>query len=837
MAPPPALPLPIAALLRRARNATDPTRRHLAAYYAWEASLRLTVAAEPPSDASTLAMPSVGHWVRAMPPRPGSLTDPALLALHALLAEVGTEQRSMPRSTNAQKLLALLPAYRNKVIGHGSTRTDAFNEGAARAFLEAIEPAWRLGVFLPPGAALLFVEAVEIDAGGARRARLVRLEGLASERERDAEVAEEVRPERVYVRNDGRFASLHPWVLFEGGDERERVLFFNGFRNAAEYLDYVTGDIVKSKALAAGFPSLDADVTAALRQEHRDSAAHAAHAPAREAEERKPGLWKAAVAVSMALVVAGAGVGFYLQSGAGARPEAAGAGAAPVEDPLVPRISEDLAVQSAFRRGIESLLEADVYAAESALVPVREKAPREPLVHAALAMIYGIEEHFEDAQRELDEAVALSRGRSDRQAGLFAIIDGAQKDPSSALAAWKEHVARHGKSFLEALLVAHYFGHKGPTAERRARFEDLVAIDRRHVITYLLESGMHLHQRRFEDALAAVGRGLELRPSSPWLMSQRGVIRMVMGEPAKAKADFEEALARKGPFSGHVAYALALLGEGTPEGEAQRKREADLLLATKNIDDRLQFMCSHGSALMRKGRMREGDALLDAAVDLARTRGREGTVLRCALWPVWFEDALGRHQRADAKLEKLAGIWEGFGLTRSDGENARVLLKQIKGMLAADRGDVATAEAALGDIGKLGRKQDDLAYRIALAKKQVVEVPDASTDDLFVQARRAHTQGRMLELAGKPAEAESAYGKLLADRLACMSTERPLDFPCGGYVADGLVRLASLIASRGADAEALRVLDALAAMWPNADQDLPVLQRAAELRKKLGRAR
>src|SRR5262245_16237730 len=87
MAAPP-LPLPIAALVRRARNATDPTRKHLASYYAWEASIRLTVAAEPPADVSTLGMPSTGHWVKAMPPRPGSLTDPALLALHALLAEV-----------------------------------------------------------------------------------------------------------------------------------------------------------------------------------------------------------------------------------------------------------------------------------------------------------------------------------------------------------------------------------------------------------------------------------------------------------------------------------------------------------------------------------------------------------------------------------------------------------------------------------------------------------------------------------------------------------------------------------------------------------------------------
>jgi hypothetical protein len=638
------------------------------------------------------------------------------------------------------------------------------------------------------------------------------------------------------VRKDQRLSSLHPWVLFEGGEERERVLFFNGYRNAAEYLDYVTGDIVKSKALAQAFPSLDADVTETLKQERGERAAQAARSPAKE-QERRPGLWKAAAAASAALLLAGVGGAFYWKSRAAQVPHAPVAGAAQATDSLVPRISEDLAVQSEFRRGIESLLEADIHAAESALVSVRDKAPREPWVRAALAMIYGIEEHFEDSQREMDEAISLSRGRADRQAELFAIIDGAHKaDVAPALAAWKEYGARHGKFFLEALLIAHYFVNRGSAAERLARFEDVVAIDRRHAITFLLESRMHLHQRRFEAALAAVGRGVELRPKSPWLLAQRGITRMVMGEQAAAKADLEEALARKGPFLGHVAYTLVLLGAGTPEDEAQRKREVDVLLATKNIDDRLQFMCNHGSALMRKGRMREGDALLDAAVDLARARGKTGTVLRCALWPVWYEDALGRYDRANAKLDKLAGIWEGFGLTKSDGENARVLLKQIKGMLAADRGDVAAAEAALGELVKLGRKQEDRAYRIALAKKQVVEVPDAAADDfLFIQARRVHTQGRMLELAGKPDEAERAYGKLLGDRLACMNTERPLDFPCGAYVADGLVRLASLMASRGADADALQVLDALDAMWPHADAELGVVQRAAALRKKLGR--
>ncbi|MDC0743535.1 hypothetical protein [Polyangium mundeleinium] len=106
------------------------------------------------------------------------------------------------------------------------------------------------------------MEKGEIGAGGDRKAQIVRLEGRASEREGEAQAAEDVLPGRVYLRKDGQFASLHPWVLFEGGDERERALFFNGYRSAAEVLDDASGDVVKSKALAAAVPALDADVAA-----------------------------------------------------------------------------------------------------------------------------------------------------------------------------------------------------------------------------------------------------------------------------------------------------------------------------------------------------------------------------------------------------------------------------------------------------------------------------------------------------------------------------------------------------------------------------------------------
>ncbi|MDI1436619.1 tetratricopeptide repeat protein [Polyangium sorediatum] len=860
------LPLPIAALVRRARNATDPTRKHLASYYAWEASIRLTVAAEPPADVSTLGMPSTGHWVKAMPPRPGSLTDPALLALHALLAEVGTDQRQAPKSTNAQKLLALLPAYRNKVIGHGSTRNDAFNQEAARVFLEAIEPAWRAGVFFPTDSVLVFVEKVEIGAGGDRKAQIVRLEGLASEREGEAQAAEDVRPGRVYLRKDGHFASLHPWVLFEGGEERERALFFNGYRNAAEYLDYASGEVVKSKALAATFPSLDADVAALVGGgDKRPPGPSIRKTPAPrptegegEAEEKaaagevvaavsqeKPVVvpkasrpaWLFPAIGALALSLGGAGVWLGTKGSSGTNPPkgaVASAAAAAADEEDIPRISQDPAVQAEFRRAIESLLKADVYGAEAALLSVRDKAPREPWPHVGLGMTAALQNHYEDSTREFDEAVAAARGTTGRDAELIAILGMSDEDAAKGLAAWETFKAKHPKFFLGHLLVAYYFMPYGTVPEGIARFEAARAIDGRHALTHVLAATHYMDAGKFPDALSEAGKAFDLQGASPWIIALRGMVRMRMGDTAAARVDLEQAIARRGPFAAHVTYAFALLTTGKAEDEALFARERQTLLDTKNVEDRLAFMCTHPLVLLREGRAREADALIEEAVTFAVEKGKQGTLVRCVLLPAYADVVLGRFDQAEAKFAKLSRIWEGFGLAKTDEERAKIMLKGLKGMLALEKGDVARAETELAELKRLAAGgNEELGYAVAARKEDVV-IPDApEARGKFPQFRRRHLQARTFELRGKLEEAERAYEKILGEREKCAKRVFDMHLLCGPYVADGLVRLAELQQKRGAHAEARSTLDALVAFWPRADADLASLKRAAEVRKKL----
>ncbi|MBI3185044.1 MAG: serine/threonine protein kinase [Myxococcales bacterium] len=257
------LPLPIAALSRRARNAKSAKEQHDSAYFGWEASVRLSVAARPPADLSPLELPSIGHWVAALLAPPEPVTAAPLLEVFSLFSEIGQGKRSAPTSVDPRKLLDALPAYRNQLIGHGSTRTWEFYESAGQRLLEGLLAAWSDNLFLPRGSRLVYLERVDLDSAGGRRGRVVDLTG-------DAPVVENPRgtpglpadllPGRLFLRNQDGWTCLHPWLLYQEAELRERVLFFNGRTRSSQFLDYVGGEQLKGKQLAEAFERIEDDV-------------------------------------------------------------------------------------------------------------------------------------------------------------------------------------------------------------------------------------------------------------------------------------------------------------------------------------------------------------------------------------------------------------------------------------------------------------------------------------------------------------------------------------------------------------------------------------------------
>ncbi|MCP5069130.1 MAG: serine/threonine protein kinase, partial [bacterium] len=256
-------PLPVAGLRRRSHNAKSAKDLHDTAYYAWEVSVRIAVAASPPEDPMPLVRSSLGRWVDALDLEDRSFDDPDLAETYALITGEGRGRQARPKSVTARQLLEALPPYRNRIVGHGGVRSGEFYDRAGNILRRGIDAAWKEGVFLPISSRMLYVDSVEVGLDGRHRARVFDLTGehpLVLDPS-GTPVPEGLVPERLYLRDGTTWRSLHPWLLYTAEDERERVLFFDTVRRThARYLDYASGEMLRGPALEAVFPGIVEDL-------------------------------------------------------------------------------------------------------------------------------------------------------------------------------------------------------------------------------------------------------------------------------------------------------------------------------------------------------------------------------------------------------------------------------------------------------------------------------------------------------------------------------------------------------------------------------------------------
>lgn len=246
------LPTPVARLVRMALQTRETKKKHDYIFMAWDVSVRLLVAANPPRDTAKLTSPSLGTWVQATTLPQASSQANELRELVLFLA--ATVERAIPpsqRKTSARDLLLLLPEYRNKATGaHSGPRSDSFYTQAFPLLARALPIAWEEGFFLPSGAQLIYVSDVELDATGEHLARTFLLEGAQSSPESEGvSVPPEVLPQRVYLRQKSTYRSLYPWVVFQADDVREQFLLFNASNRGLTYLDCDTGVLLNHEAL------------------------------------------------------------------------------------------------------------------------------------------------------------------------------------------------------------------------------------------------------------------------------------------------------------------------------------------------------------------------------------------------------------------------------------------------------------------------------------------------------------------------------------------------------------------------------------------------------------
>jgi serine/threonine protein kinase/Tfp pilus assembly protein PilF len=281
------LPLPLAQLYRRTFNAKTALERHQAAYYLWEAALKLLgstavvlYARHPDPDPAlaalleALARPQVGHWwgiVRDLSPALAARGDagfakvaaflggdrrddlPHLAGLDAALADVPTRATVSPR-----ELFDRLVAYRNRAVGHGALgmHTEEVYERVGSALRTGLE---EMFAHLDPlaGRSLVYVGDVK-QTGGRWLIERFALAGEAPSRLPSLDLPKSAASnlpdgDRLYLQSGddpAGLVALHPLGIFDF--EAGQVYFLNARRGKSrvQYLCYTTGDERERSELA-----------------------------------------------------------------------------------------------------------------------------------------------------------------------------------------------------------------------------------------------------------------------------------------------------------------------------------------------------------------------------------------------------------------------------------------------------------------------------------------------------------------------------------------------------------------------------------------------------------
>ncbi len=276
--------------MRRAHNAKTPLERHLAAYFFWEAGLKLLASvaiveyaekSDPDPDLTerlkNLARPSVGHWwefVRRLVPVLAE-SDEGFRAVRDLV--LGRSRADLPRAAGLAAALAgseegeatsratvrltemfdQLVTYRNRETGHGATgqRPSAFYERMARALTGGLSQVFEK-VDVLAGRRLIFVDDVRRLASGEWQVDRYELIGEAARRSEPLTIPESQavalpRPQRVYLERGPGTAPdlrcLHPLICYQ--PDTGKVFFLNSRRgkHEADYLCYDGGDTLRQE--------------------------------------------------------------------------------------------------------------------------------------------------------------------------------------------------------------------------------------------------------------------------------------------------------------------------------------------------------------------------------------------------------------------------------------------------------------------------------------------------------------------------------------------------------------------------------------------------------------
>ncbi len=491
--------------------------------------------------------------------------------------------------------------------------------------------------------------------------------------------------------------------------------------------------------------------------------------------------------------------------------------------------------RAAFDDARDALLDGELSLAERRARVLLELRPDDPGPHLLVAFVSAFRHRPSIAISELQTAAELAGPRADSTAQLSRLARRSAMgtdDPARVLADWEALHRQAGDDPLALLLQASL-----PIADslesRLALVDRAVAAAPGRALVYAYRGWLLDENGRVEEARDALQAGITQAPASPWLHYLLGV-SLETHDDAAAKRELLLALRQDGSLTqARMALARLLLREGDEAGRLEQVQA--LSGPTTPGADRLPFYMSHGHALAWRGRLAEAEALWSQCVEEGFAEAQPGAAARCAFAAQLTCHYLGLPGNQARWLEPLAESIQQPEMNEIDRAAFAPTVLKVEGEQAIAQGDLDAARRRLERLSALD--EGDLAFR-----PKEWFVGDLEIDLLLAEGRGGEALERLDQLSPiarcRRAWTRSRALDTLHDEVALTSQlEEMLEIDCGSEIYGPIfavlarVRLSELRRSAGDPVGTEAILEQIDALWPDADTDLPLMQRVIALRR------
>jgi predicted Zn finger-like uncharacterized protein len=388
----------------------------------------------------------------------------------------------------------------------------------------------------------------------------------------------------------------------------------------------------------------------------------------------------------------------------------------------------------------EAMYRKDLFGdAKSLVADVLQEAPGDPYAHYLMGRIAMALKSFEEAEKELNAAVAADEELVDGYVALSDLYTKTGRD-QEAMQILDTAGEKAPGSALIKLTLADAYAARGDFATAIVALNDALAAEPDNTRTHFRMAQMYRRLGSVVDAESALGEVISRNPSYPGLALEQGLLLEATGKLAEALAAYERAL------------------KDTPDDPAAKLRVGAASLALADFAKAEPLLAEAAAAMPKLGEAnyymgeilrrtdREGEAIpyLRAAADLEEKNALFHLRLGMALMAMHdMTRAMVEAERAQTLDPNLAEAPLRIGEIKLRTGSARDAIALFEAALAKD----PKLSEAYGLIGEACEELADFGAALRYYQRAVQELPDDATLNFKLGVTALQTTGPRTALA------------------------------------------------------------------------------------------